>query len=74
MTLLFSGYLVVVLSFGLVSSSDVVNWCEIVKNVSSVPFLLPQQSIADVTVAKEMLYILYQHGLVSESDHKCVCS
>ena len=67
MTLLYNGYLVVMLSFGLASSPDVVRWFEIVKNVSSVPFLLPQQSIADVAVAMEMLYILYQHGMVSEN-------
>ena len=66
-TLLFGGYLIVVLSFGLVASSDLVRWCEIVKDISSVPFLLPQQAIADVTVAKEMLFILYQHGMVSDN-------
>lgn len=65
-TLLFGGYVVLVLSFGLVASADVLNWCEIVKNISGVPFLLPQQAIADVGVAKEMLFILYQHGLVSD--------
>ncbi|CAB4021386.1 spatacsin-like isoform X2, partial [Paramuricea clavata] len=63
-TLLFGGYLIVVLSFGLVASSDLVRWCEIVKDISSVPFLLPQQAIADVSVAKEMLFILYQHGMI----------
>ena len=64
-TLLYGGYLVVVLSFGLAASPDVLKWCEIIKNISSVPFLLPQQAIADVTVAMEKLFILYQHGLVS---------
>ncbi|XP_028406945.1 spatacsin-like [Dendronephthya gigantea] len=63
-TLLFGGYIVLVLSFGLVASADVVNWCEIIKNVSGVPFLLPQQAIADVSVARDMLFILYQHGLI----------
>ena len=65
-TLLFGGYLLVVLSFGVVASPDVVKWCEIVKNISGVPFLLPQQAIADVAVAKEMLFILYHHGMVSQ--------
>ena len=54
-----------VLSFGFLTSADVVKSCEIVKDISTVPFLLPQQTIADIAVAKEMLFILYQHGLVS---------
>jgi hypothetical protein len=66
-TLLFGGYLVVVLSFGLVASPDVVKWFEIVKNISGVPFLLPQQAIVDIAVAMEMLFILYHHGMVSRS-------
>ena len=67
-TLLFDGYLLVVLSFGLLSSCEVFKSFDMVKHVSIVPFLLPQQTITDLKIVEEMFFILFECGVVSIYD------
>ena len=53
-----------VLSFGVLHSPEVLKCFEFAKHVPSVPYLLPQQSLTDMKAFEELLFLLYEHGIV----------
>ena len=63
-TLLTSCSLIVVLSFSVLQSPEVLKCFEMLKHIPAVPFLLPQETITDIKASEEMLFILYEHGIV----------